>query len=1122
MTLFYLALRNMRHAKGLTLAAATGLAVAGAALTGSLLAGASARAALRETALARLGRADTALTGTEYFRANLAEELARETETTVAAAILLPGSLRQADTGVTVAGATVAGVDDGFSAFFDNAPLELSGRAAAINERLARDLNAQEGDTLLIAARRDGAAPADSLFGRRERGHTLAAMRVTVARIVPDTGAGGFSLAREPDAPRTVFLCRTWLADRIGRAAMANTLLAQADGAIAGSGKDVLSQAFGRQAALSDWGVEMKPGERGDHVRVTGAGLTMSAAQIEAVSAAARDAGSLADRVSVYLANELATERGRKLAYAMVAGLERPAVLVGDGLPETLADGDIVLNAWAARLLDAQAGDRASLTHFLVTGDGTWPEKKRVFTVRGVAAMEGPGAEPELVPEFEGLTQAERMGDWDAPFPVDFDRITTEDEEYWRDWRAAPKAFVGLETMRRLWQGEGTAGAVGRDWITSLRVPVPDGEETAAFAARFEDALRVRLAERAPGRAFEPVRMQALAAADGAQDLAGLFVGMSVFVLAAGLGLAAMLMRLALAARARQTGLLLACGYAPGAVGRLIAMEGAVLAALGMAGSLPLALGYAAWLARGLGDTAGVTIRARVDIVALLAGLGLAWTTGFLAMISVARALKRKTALELLAGWQHASATVPRHGARRGFALAVACLAGAAAALGMATAGILSDTAAFFSAGMALLTAGLCAANGELIRLLRRPGRAATTFALAVRSLAANRGRTLTVAGLFAAASFLWVAVAANRRDYSAADAGRLDSGTGGFALQALSGLPVPYDFGTAAGRDRLGFEPEDETAFADVRVYGLLSNAGDDASCLNPAAALNPRLAGAGSALIERGGFRVRLDAEFAARLTGENPWRVLEQETDDGAIPVFGDADSVLWQLGSGLGRTIEATAEDGAPVRLRVAGLLTGSILASELIMAESRFRALFPSENLPRHFLIETPPDRERAVAELLRQRLGERGLVVQTTRERLNALTAVQNAYMTLFMAVGALGAGLGVFGLGVLLLRAALERRAEFALMRAIGFRRSDLIRQLTLEHALAFGFGLALGTGSALLATLPALQAAETAVSVGTFAAWPLSLGMLGLAVCAAAAAFVAQGAPIPVLRND
>ena len=64
--------------------------------------------------------------------------------------------------------------------------------------------------------------------------------------------------------------------------------------------------------------------------------------------------------------------------------------------------------------------------------------------------MAGAGGDRTLTPQYPGLTDAPRMGDWDPPFPVDLKRVRPKDEAYWEQYRAAPKAFVDRTPLRAL------------------------------------------------------------------------------------------------------------------------------------------------------------------------------------------------------------------------------------------------------------------------------------------------------------------------------------------------------------------------------------------------------------------------------------------------------------------------------------------------------------------------------------------------------------------------------------------------------------------------------------------------------------------------------------------------
>ncbi|NLC58876.1 MAG: ABC transporter permease, partial [Armatimonadetes bacterium] len=668
--------------------------------------------------------------------------------------------------------------------------------------------------------------------------------------------------------------------------------------------------------------------------------------------------------------------------------------LAGGGEP--LGRHDVWLNRWVATDLGAQVGDPLELTTLVPSWEGAYREETHRFTVRGIVALEGAGADPTLVPPLAGITDADRVDTWQAPFPVEMSRITPRDEAYWEQYRAAPKVFVAPETARALWRRG--ASEEESDWITSVRI-TPGGGEAAlgALARQLGATLATRLEPESAGLRFRPVRQEAIEAARGSTSFAHLFLGMSFFLVAAAAGLAGMTMRLLADRRAAEAGVLLACGFDERSVRRAIQAEGAILATVGALAGIPLGALYAAAVLKALatrwiGAVGTPALWLHLDAVSLLGGGLAGLLVGGAAAAGATRQTTRRPVLELLAGWQAADLIAALRPARWADRLRWPALAGAILLTGLALLGVVPSAGAFFGSGALLLAAALGTCQRALWQTLRHPSGTPSLPAIALRSAGANRGRSLLVLGLFAAAGFILVAAAANIRDASSATAGRRDSGTGGFALRAVSTLPIPYDFGTPGGRERLGFPPEEEALFEGVTVVPFLASPGDDISCLNPTRPAAPRLLGVLPAMVARGGFRVVGPAARAG-----NPWTQLDAPAPDGALPAFGDAESVQWTLHSGPGKRW-STVVAGQPTELWFAGVLPSSLFAGELLISERHFRRLFPSIAAPRYFLVAVPPGKEQAVAASLRRNLGDLGLEVRPTREILNELKRVQNTY----------------------------------------------------------------------------------------------------------------------------
>lgn len=491
---------------------------------------------------------------------------------------------------------------------------------------------------------------------------------------------------------------------------------------------------------------------------------------------------------------------------------------------------------------------------------------------------------------------------------------------------------------------------------------------------------------------------------------------------------------------------------------------------------------------------------------------------GLVAVLWSIRHVVARPTLDLLRGPVSVSEALAPGGARRPLVLTVVFAVLAVGLVGAAAAEAVPAEGAFFGIGAALLAAAISGASAILAQAFRRPG-SRSLGALAARNAAAGRSRSLLVIGLIASAAFVIVAVAANARDFSRIDVHRKDGGAGGFSLLATCSIPLPFDLSSERGRANLGFTPEDESALSGVQIMPFLVSPGEDISCLNIARPTHPRLLGVPEKMIRRGGFSVRQAAQDGA---AREPWGLLVDPGPGTPIPAFGDADSIRWTLHSGPGREYRMPGPGLEPITLRFDGLISGSIFQREVLIPEAALRRLYPAITAPSYFLIAAPEDRTEHVATVLRQNLGQMGLQVRTTREVLNEFLQVQNTYLSMFLALGGLGLLLGTVGVAAVLLRNALERRSELALMLATGFRRRALAGLLTVENGGLIVAGICAGTVSALVAVAPRLVSVDAQISWGAVLGLLVGIMLVGALTCALAARAAVQGSLVESLRHE
>ena len=242
---------------------------------------------------------------------------------------------------------------------------------------------------------------------------------------------------------------------------------------------------------------------------------------------------------------------------------------------------------------------------------------------------------------------------------------------------------------------------------------------------------------------------------------------------------------------------------------------------------------------------------------------------------------------------------------------------------------------------------------------------------------------------------------------------------------------------------------------------------AGDDASCLNLGQALQPRLLALDpDQMGSRGAF------------AGPETWSLLRQDLGPDVVPVIGDEATVLWGLHLLTGGVVPFVDEAGDTFDAQIMAVLPTSMLQGALIMDERHFVKRFPSEAGDRVLLIDAPPEHAGTVAVALGDALADHGAAIVPAPAHLSRFLEVENTYLAIFLALGALGLCLGVLGVAALFARAVVERADELELLSALGWTRPAIRRLLLGEHLALVAAGL----GAGALLALPVVVTAPRA----------------------------------------
>lgn len=1104
--------RNLTYYWRTNLAVVFGVAIAVAVLAGALLVGDSVRASLRDLVLHRLGKTDYVINSTEFFREQLSAELpgqgrfASDGFATACPLIALAGNVSHETNKRRASAVYVYGVDERFWKFHGQSQTPPGTREVLVSESLARELVSGLNDSLLLRIKKPSAIPVESVHGRKE--DLGATMRLTIGRVLTSDQLGEFSLQPQQGPVRALFVPLKLLQRELDQEGKVNTILVSENSPTPAASASVrtasLNKILKATATLEDYGIRVRAVDQQQAISLERNSNLIDDSLTNKTRALEAGLSMTATPIFSYLANQIKSE-GKSVPYSLVTAVDAATFqrLQGQDGAKPVEPGSqspIILNEWAARDLGAKPGAPVSLDYYFWHDDGRLETRTANFYLAAIVPISGFAADRDLVPDYPGISESPSLADWDPPFPVDLKLVRQRDEDYWKQYRTTPKAFIQLNKGQELWQTR-----FGK--LTSIRFrpsEVGKGGPPNSVDKRigeFGEALRAELDPTAMGLNIVPARNQGLEASRGATDFGEYFLYFSFFLVISALLLAALFFKLGIEQRLREIGTLQAMGFSAAKIRKLFLIEGLALSIggslLGLAGAVAygylILLGLRTWWVDAVGTT---SLTLHVSAISLFLGGGGGIAAALICIVWTLRRLGRASTRSLLSGtgvWNERPGPADAETRGRGETtrastsqrrrvslsprLLIALGSTIVAVLLLVAASLqwIGQVAGFFGGGGLLLVA-LLFYQSSWLRAPRRRAIHGTGWPavsrMGFRNTTYRPSRSVLCITLIALSTFIIVAVDAFRRNDRGTNHDK-KSGTGGFTLMAESLLPLVHDPNSNEGREALNIGSDTgSNPLANAALTRLRLRPGDDASCLNLYAPGNPRILGATAQFIGSNRFAF----QNSAASTNEekaNPWLLLDRDLEPGVVPVIADANSLAYVLHKKVGDEMVLTRVEG-DFRVRFVAALADSVFQSELVMSEKNFMRLFPGEQGYRFFLIDAPEPEAATVTAALEDRLADYGFDAVSTAERLANFHRVENTYLSTFQMLGGLGLILGTLGMAAVLLRNVFERRKELALLRAVGYNSSHFTTMVFAENALLLFLGLATGAFCALLAIAP------------------------------------------------
>ena len=1033
MTLLVLIVKSFSHYLKANLLVILGVSISTAVLTGSLVIGDSVTFSLEQSAFYRLGSTTHSVSTTDrYFRSQLASDLANKGGFVVAPVLMLEG-IAVADGGnERVNKVQMTGVDECFDKISRSSIyLYLKDNEVIISNNLAGRLHLKKGDSFIARIKKASLIPLNAPLA--SDAETSVSFRATVKEIADEHKMGFFNLKNSQAAPYNLFLSLEKLNSLMKFAGKANGMLISAPNIDA----RLISNLLDSCITTEDAGLKVKKIPLLNETEITSERVFIEDQIVKALKPLKESRAVL-----TYLANSLELNK-KATPYSFISTTD----------DKDLKDNEIVINSWVASDLNAKPGDSLGVKYFEIGPLRQLIEKSTNLVIKKVVSIEGKYADKDLMPSLPGLSDAGHCRDWETGIPIRLESIRAKDEGYWNQYKGTPKAYVSLNKAQKIW-----GNRFGN--CTAIRINsavFSDKNYKALFSASIKPANL--------GILVSPVRENGLKAARDGVDFSQLFLGLNFFLLAAALILTALLFLLNLEGRQAEMGTLLMLGYTRNQIRTLLLGEGALIAVGGALFGPVIAILYTKLIFLALNSLWWDAVRTSVlvsyiQISTLISGLIISVLMAIITILIAIYQNFKKQAVELQRLQDHMQNTIVRR--IKNWTMLISLILSVTSIVYQFTVSHRLNSSLFFVSGGLMLLGLLLISDLFLRRHSSKPAVRISFASLNRRNRSANMSRSISIIILFALGTFLVVSTGASRED-SLSNGNEKKSGAGGYQYFAQTTIPVLFNLNEKGMHLREGIT----TSFI-ADQFSMID--GDDASCLNLNRTTNPSILGADCAI-----FKDRFSFETkCSEIQNKEVWEALNEISPDGVVPAVADQTVIEWGLGMKIGDTITYKNNRGEPLKLKLIAGLSPSVFQGFILISNASFLKNFPTSSGSHLFLIDVPAKIAPKAGEELGSVFRDYGWEMTTAVQRLMEFNSVANTYLSIFLALGALGLILGTVGLAVVLARSLLERNSELVLLRSVGFTRRQIVFLLVREYGALLIWGVITGFFSAVVAVLP------------------------------------------------
>ncbi len=1023
-----------------------------AVITGSLLVGSSVKESLKKSSAERLGNTGILISsGIRYFTSDLPERLNDSSNLSCTGMLDLQGYCQSLTSQKGAFNVHINGINDDFFKFQGQDSFSLKPGEVAINKKLSEYLDIVEGDELIIRFTEISDIPGDAPFAPSEG--LSKSVVVKVEKILGSTEGGNFSLSISQITPMNIFINLADIEEDHDKPIKLNRILINRDSKSSAAG---ISEVLQKSLRFTDVGLNLRYIKKTGEYEISSDRIFIDEEIVDIIKKRLPAAAPL----MTYLGNRF-IDGVKVTPYSFISAL--PPTLypeIGEGM---------IINQWMARDLDASPGDSILLYWYSIDSLNKLVEKKGKFIVSQIVGMDGIWSDSLLMPAFPGIAGKKSCSEWDAGLPIKMKEIRPKDEDYWNKYRGTPKAFINYDTGKKIW-GNSFGPA------TAMRFPAGTTEQhIKEMLNGYFDPFKI-------GFSVIDLTNESKNAAEKSVDFGSLFISLGFFIILASMVLLSFASSSYFETKKSQVRTLFALGFSNRWIQGFLLSEIALISLLGCLTGAFAGYGIDIIITRALntiwtGAVQTNTLNPFFSIIPVTLGFIMTFIT-----IMVLMLVKTIRYLKVLSTGRKSFQKLPSQRINLILLLLLLIITFSSFLLYLFT----EDKLAYsFITGTFLLLTLVISWRQYYLRKRRVGGCLKNRKQFSGIYYSVYPSSAISPVLFIAAGIFIVFILGANRQNFSGINDSR-SGGTGGYLLWCENTIPVKEDLNSLAGRQSFGLDDDD---MKEIRFVQIKRLAGNDASCLNLNHVKVPPLLG-----IAPDDFIQRKSFSFSAILKSDsvsNPWQYLKMTPGKNIIYGIADQAVLEWNLKLKAGDTLIMKAENGAPLKIIIAGGLHSSVFQGNVIIGLSNFSKYFPTTSGSSVLLVDGNKDLSDKYMATLNDRFENNGVIIETTSHRLESFYEVTNTYLSVFAVLGALGMIIGIAGLGFVLLKNYNQRKQEFSLMLAVGFSVNMIKRMIFSEQLMILIAGISTGFISALVGSLPSIKQYQDIP-------WLLMLGMI------------------------